>query len=362
MRRDADLDWRRVLDKVWSRWAPAGAPPLPPWERRDDGEEYAELRRARLDHLVEVREPLVLISQVQRSGGTLLSQLFDGHPECHAHPGELSIGKPRKWDWPELEPGRPELWFELLFEPPTDLYLREGYVKEKPLLGQLEPDVFPFLFAPRLQKAIFERCAAGRRIESERDILDCYMTSYFNAWLDNHNLYTGPKRVVTAFAPRLAMEPERVERYFSAYPDGTLVGIVREPRAWFASASRHRGQYADVQTAVELWRRSAESTLAALERFGDRVVVITFEQLVLETEATVRRVADRIGIATAPALLVPTFNGRPILANSTAPVDGYGIVPGRVDAHRGLLDGETLASVDAAAGDLYERAVAAAGA
>ena len=30
---------------------------------------------------VDVNVPLVLISQVQRSGGTLLSQLFDGHPE-----------------------------------------------------------------------------------------------------------------------------------------------------------------------------------------------------------------------------------------------------------------------------------------
>src|SRR2546429_5064991 len=28
------------------------------------------------------------------------------------------------------------------------------------------------------------------------------LTSYFNAWLDNHNLYAGPKKVVTAFAPR----------------------------------------------------------------------------------------------------------------------------------------------------------------
>ena len=34
------------------------------------------------------------------------------------------------------------------------------------------------------------------------------MTSYFNAWLDNHNLYNGPKRVVTAFAPRLSVRSQ----------------------------------------------------------------------------------------------------------------------------------------------------------
>ena len=31
------------------------------------------------------------------------SQLFDGHPEVHAHPHELCIGKPNKWDWPPLD-------------------------------------------------------------------------------------------------------------------------------------------------------------------------------------------------------------------------------------------------------------------
>ena len=61
-------------------------------------------------------------------------------------------------------------------------------------------------------------------------MLDAYFTSYFNAWLDNQNLYTGPKRVVTGFTPRLAMDEGSVERFFAAYPDGTLVSIVRDPR------------------------------------------------------------------------------------------------------------------------------------
>ena len=68
----------------------SGTPPAP-WERLGELEDYEALCRVRLEHLIEVREPLVLISQVQRAGGTLLSQLFDGHPECHADPFELKI-------------------------------------------------------------------------------------------------------------------------------------------------------------------------------------------------------------------------------------------------------------------------------
>jgi Sulfotransferase family len=353
-----DVDWRAVLDKVWGRWAPKGAPALPPWQRRDDVEEYAALCRSRLDHIVAVREPLVLVSQVQRSGGTLLSQLFDGHPQCHAHPGELYIGKPKKWDWPVLEPDAPDTWFEMLFEPPTDQYLRDGYLKEKPLLGQLEPDVFPFVFSPRLQKAVFERCLEERPPAGEREILDCYFTSYFNAWLDNHNLYPGPKRIVTAFTPRLAMEIERVESFFAAYADGTLVSIVRDPCAWFASASAHRKYYDDLDEALDLWRRSTEAALVAHERFDRRVVVVTYEQLVLQTAETMRALAARLGVDMAPQLVVPTFNGRPILANSTGRVDEYGIIAARTDAYRETLPPQTVEAIQSALGELHERAMA----
>ena len=64
----------------------------PLWEQLDELGEYRQLGRVRTDHVVRVREPMVLVSQIQRSGGTLLSRLFDGHPECHAHPYELKIG------------------------------------------------------------------------------------------------------------------------------------------------------------------------------------------------------------------------------------------------------------------------------
>ena len=334
---------------------------VPPWKGRDEAAELAQLQATRLAHVVPVREPLVLISQIQRSGGTLLSQLLDGHPEVHAHPGELCIGKPKKWDWPPLDLGRPETWFDVLFEPQIDLYLREGFLKEKPLLGQLEPDVFPFVFSPRVQRAVFEQSVAEWRPVTERGVLDCYFTSYFNAWLDDQNLYSGPKRAVTAFTPRLAMEAERLERYLASYPDGTFVSIVRDPRAWYASASKHRPRYEDVEESIALWRQSAETALDARERHGEGVLVLTYEQLVGETEATLRRVAERFGISWSPALLVPTFNGRPTLANSTGPVDRRGILPERASAFRDSLDGAVIEAVEHAAGDVYERAVAASG-
>ena len=348
----------RLRARAWRRGKEAGpAGERPAWAALDEEEEYRELCRVRLESAVPVREPLVLISQIQRSGGTLLSQLLDGHPECHAHPQEIYIGKPAKWDWPPLDLAAPETWFETLHEPLVADWLRAGYVKDETTRRKgASPDVFPFVFSPRLQKAIFDADVAARAPESERDLLDAYFTSFFNAWLDNQNLYTGPKKAVTGFTPRLAMELDRVERLFAAYPDGMLVSIVRDPRGWYASASKHRKYYRDVDEALGLWRRSAEATLAAADRFGERVAVLTYERLAGDPEATVRSLVRRIGLEWAPGLLVPTFNGRPIRANSSYGAERTGILGRQTTAYRDVLDAGTIARIDELGGDLYEQA------
>jgi len=193
-------------------------------------------------------------------------------------------------------------------------------------------------------------------VRGERDVLDTYLTSYGRARLDSHNLDTGPKRVVTAFAARLSAELANVERFFGAYPTGMLVSIVRDPRAWFSSARRHRTHYHDLETAMDLWCRSTQAAIGASDRWSERVLVLTYEALVRETEATMQRVADRVGISMLPVLLTPTFNGRPIRANSSEEIDRYGIVAERAEAYRDDLDGETVARIEELAWDVYERA------
>jgi hypothetical protein len=317
---------------------------VPHWQQLGETEEYAALVSQRLKHLVPVKEPLVLVSQVQRSGGTLLSQLFDGHPELHAHPHELKIGYPREANWPPIDLSDPAGTFERLFEKKALTHLQTGYrkpgAKEDETVGG--HDVFPFVFLPRLQKAIFDAEAAGA--QTERDVLDAYFTSYFNAWLDNHNLYTGPKKAITGFTPRLAMAQENRDRFFAAYPDGVLISIVREPQSWYESAAKYSPRrFPDVQTALGLWRASTEAAL------DERAVVVTYERLVGDTEDVMSRLAERLCITKAPVLCTPTFNRRPIRANSAEQVAQYGILAG-------LRQPPADPVVAELAGDLYERA------
>jgi hypothetical protein len=315
-------------------------------------EEFDRLLEQRLATLVEVREPLVLISQIQRSGGTLLSQLLDYHPQLHAHPSELHIGHPRaKRDWPVLDVrDGPERWFEMLREKHVDKLLVEGYRKyaRKWVQYDDEPlETYPFLLIPSLQRRVFERCVQEWTVERPRDVLDAYMTAYFNAWVDNRNLYKGPKRWVTAFSARLAIERENRARFFSDYPDGRLLAIVREPRSWYGSALAYNSdRYGNPEISMRLWRDSAEAMLDAKQRYSDRVLLLSFEQLVGDTEATMRTLADFLGIDFTDTLTTPTFNGLPTKANSSFRVERRGVL----DAP--LKRGENL---PAHAGEAIER-------
>lgn len=318
--------------------------------------EYRQLLEHRREHLVEVGQPLVLISQIQRSGGTLLSQLFDAHPQCHAHPYELYLGYPNKATWPVLDlTESPDTWFRILFERRAIEAFQQGYRKYSKA-NEEQPKVFPFLFLRQLQKDIFHSCVSARAIKTERDIVDCYMTSYFNAWLDNQNLYGADKRYITAFVPRMNMAQDNYERFFNVYPDGVFVSIVRDPRSWYASARKHKPEvYENIEEGIGLWKLSTESTLKAKERYGDRVYIIRFEDLVGDIDTTMQNLCDFLGLDFTPIVTEPTFNGMPIKADSSYVVKSHGVIKDPLVRYRQVLSADELNYIEQQALDLYER-------
>ncbi|HZS64117.1 MAG TPA: sulfotransferase, partial [Xanthobacteraceae bacterium] len=266
----------------------------------DDIEQYILARP------VPLRAPLILISQAHRSGGTLLSQLLDGHPAVAVHPHELKIGPARSEQWPDVDMGADaKTCFRLLYEPYTAGLLRRGFSK-----GEQDPDRRPFFLVPRIQYRVFLRLMAAEPPQNARDILDHFFTAYFNAWL-NYRGDLRTKKWIAAFAPRLAHDAGNVAQFFRDYPDGLLIQIVREPKAWFASARRH-GADSAAKSAEEIlaaWRASAESILRNRAAYPGQVIVLRFEDLVGSSEPTMRQLAQQLGIDYDPILLRPTFNG-----------------------------------------------------
>jgi hypothetical protein len=297
-----------------------------------------------------VTAPLALISQVQRSGGSLLSQLFDGHPELHAHPHELKIGYPKKHMWPTIDLNEhPQRWLEILFEDKVIHHFKDGYKKERK-----QDEAFPFIFMPFVQSRVFLDYLNSVESKTLRDVFDAYMTSYFGAWLNNQNT-SGNKKFITAFTARLAMSIDNMESFFEIYPDGRLISIVRDPKNWFPSAVRHDPvKYGDIKSALGLWNESTQAMIRNKEKFGERVCVVKFEDLVSRTELVMRHLAHFLDIQFDEILLTPTFNKSSIRANTSFEMEQTGILNSTLTRYKTLRDDE-LEIIDKMTKEEYQK-------
>jgi len=279
----------------------------------------------------------------------MLSQLFDGHPQVHAHPHELKFGYPKKHIWPPIDLGRrPKRWFEILFEDNVVDHLRHGYKK----MEKYE-ETFLFIFLPSLQKKIFLNYLHSIETVAIRDVFDAYMTSYFGAWVNNQN-QRGVKKYITAFTPRLAMMDTNMASFFNIYPEGRLISVVRDPRNWFPSATRHQlDKYGDIKKALEQWVDSARSMVRNKQKYGDRVCVITFEDLVKRTEAVMRYLAEFLNLNFNDLLLTPTFNKLPIKPNTSFKLEKPGIMTSALERYK-TLSREELAVIEKTTGEVYQ--------
>lgn len=312
------------------------------------------MTRCRLENPVRVDQPMILISQIQRSGGTLLSRLFDAHPACFAHPYELSWGRPEKWHWPAIGSGndRAGTTFTRLDQDWVRRLAKKGYYKKGPIK---QTGKYPFVFDYSLQKILFKELHAKNK--DARASLDDYLTSFFNAWLDYQNLYQPDKKFVTSFIPRLLMFPDSLERFRHDYPDGFIISSVRHPAGWYASAIKHKyDQHGSPERILDFWMRSTRAIIEAKHQLGDRLILIDFESLVADPAAFMRRVCGRTGLPWDHTLSAPTFNGMPVKSNSHYENVTH-VDPDAGRRYQDALPTEAVEGIEQIAGDLHREAL-----
>ncbi len=350
----------RRLERVLKRVEVTVAPREPvvrsavvDWDEGEAAREYRQVLTTRAREAVTVDQPLVLITQAPRSGGTLLMRLFDGHPACHAIGHELGSLLPTGLPLP---PGADGAW-SVLADHRLPVWFAEGLRQAKGRRLSGDGSWHPFLLPPLLHRQLFELRLAELRPDTDRGVVDCYLTAYFNAWLDYCGLHpTERQRWVTGFEPSAIVRPDRLRCFRELYPDGRLVSVVRDPAGWIVSASRRNRRYADREVAVRFWRETVEAALALHEQSTDSVAIVSFESLVGDTPGTMAALAGFLGIECTPALFVPTWNGVPMKANSSFPVEQAGIIAG--PATRGAeLSAEDAAVVEEELGPLHRRAL-----
>ena len=287
-------------------------------------------------------QPLVYFSQPPRSGGTLMRNLFDGHPHCHGYPHELSWEK-NGYRWGSIRQMSATSVYERLYGRWLDKAIVTGLDKK-----------YPFHFNRTLQKSLFSRLA-GSGEEEEREWLDTYMTSFFNAWIDYQSLY-GEKKFVVAFCPWSLRAVDPIDRFFSVYPEGFRVQVVRNPLGWWASEKKYGSHSKSVEEYLhDRWIQSVETGLRAESKHEEKYVFLHFDDLIRSPEVSMQTLAERLGLRYTPELTRPTINQIPRTSNTSFGPGKRSLDPSVLDRWRDFLEPEEVEKIRSETKTLYRR-------
>jgi hypothetical protein len=288
-----------------------------------------------------------------RSGGTLLLRLFDGHPACLVIPHELAsllpadaIGRSAEGAFDALTPRQLAKW------------RASGVTVGKSPLAGPRRHMPPFDLSPALVRKLFVASFPERR--GDRETLDAYFSAYFSAWrgLAHRPM---PPRWVIGFEPGAIGDENRMSRFDANYPDGRVISVLRDPWSWFVSARRWSLRFAHIDVALTRWRRTVECALAYRRRHPERIALVAFNDLLLDTRGVMGRLCAFLDIPFDEVVVTPTLNGSPSDDNSSFGGGDGGISRDPVTNRRAQLSDDEVAVIETLVGPLWNEALEALG-
>ncbi|WLE95565.1 MAG: sulfotransferase [Candidatus Electrothrix communis] len=247
-----------------------------------------------------VIERPVFLCGAMKSGTTLLLELLDGHPELIVLPGDSFV-------WGRLTKENPPS--RKLLQADWDRWLKRMVNPT----GQAPFWVFGTKVHPYFEFTQYLQYWYEQFPETWRSSELSVLLSFYCA---------NPSR---SSAPRMWVEKTpgnefNLEVLLENFPDARFIHIVRDPRENLASLKKLYQTRSWRWDPLEVADRIAGSCRLAdeyLKKLGqERYHLLTYEQLTERPAATMRELAEFIGIEWYNALLKPTVNSVPAHANS----------------------------------------------
>jgi hypothetical protein len=245
--------------------------------------------------------PLLVTSGLQRSGTHLLDNLLRNHHQILSYYGELQIGKPNKYHWPDLEDetNLKKRFAALLPRNMVRNYL--GLRKYHKSNSAHDNFIFDFNFF----RKIFLELEKKNENFIQRNTLNNFFTAYFNAYLNcNHSNFYNQYKYIVAPVPGLTIMKKSIEGFFKDYPDGKIFVLIREPLIWWNSARKHTKNLKN--NGLERYEKTLANTRWAFEEFKNRVFAVSFDYLIKNPAESVNAILKNSGlefnhIATYPS-------------------------------------------------------------
>lgn len=298
--------------------------------------------------IIDCGHPLIYISQPPRCGGTMLRNLFDGHPKCHVVPHELSWEK-NGYHWNAFldEFKTSSKIYKLLFDKWIDHAIVNGIDKK-----------YPFSFNRRTQKKLFSIKDQHKCMTDARYWLNQYLTSFFNAWYDYHGIYEDDKKYCVAFCPWTFIKHKRIQRYFNIYPDGYRIQLIRDPFSWWASEKRYDGTLKKLEDHLEShWINPVRDGLLLQKKYPTRYLLVSFNDIIRSPLYSMKTICNVMGLPFNENLLIPTINGRKRISNTSFGNGKIGIDTSVLSKWKDYLTKMEILEIGTIAEELYNDAL-----
>jgi hypothetical protein len=255
---------------------------------------YYRLIFKRNEEIINYDYPLLVVSGLQRSGTTMVTQLLRNHPQILSYYAELHIGRPNKYHWPHLVDAKNSLErFKLLI--PRNLAQK--------FLNVNSHENFMFDFA-RFKK-IFLLLDENNNNGNQREILNHFFTAYFNAYLNcNHSNYYDKYKYIVASIPGLTLFESSIDNFVKDYPDGKIIVMVRDPLIWWNSARRHSDNLKI--KGLKRYELSLNNTMELYDRHPDKIIVVSYDQLIKNSEESIKLILNSLQLESSEIAHMPS--------------------------------------------------------
>lgn len=224
------------------------------------------------------KNKIILISQLQKSGGHMLLSLLDGHPKLNIYPMELILKKNN------------QNWFDekyFIFKNQSTFFLRA--VNQGQTSNLVKNNVKNFVFSLIQQEKIYNQNKSSKTNLN----LILYFFSFFKSWKNYHKTFNNDP--IVFFIPQFFANSETSKKLYEYFEDCTLIYICRDPLTWCRSTKNYRPD--KFPTLKKLLQFYINHQKALIKNHSKRnVIIVNYENLIKDTRVELEKLLKKLNL------------------------------------------------------------------
>lgn len=248
---------------------------------------------------------LLMIGAMYENGGNTTHRFLDGHPELFVYPFESQVGSSLVHDYLSS-------MFPLKYRWPTfalHATSREDYkaiIDEEGKVRARTPDVSKFRHMP-FDMSDDERCDVYTEIiaksgRSRPNNVAAFFEATFKAWKDHKK--TGKEKIYVGYNPIIVVDADKI---LTDMPNAHFLHVVRNPWSAYADTKK-RAVPLSLAHYMTAWMLNQHHATLFERKFPGRLHILRLEDILTNSQATLGKLCESIGIEAAPSLGYPSWN------------------------------------------------------